>query len=186
MVKYEVDHCEDLDLLDLVYKLLSNEQRMQGPELWKDIQGWEGLYQVSSQGRVKSLRGGIFLKMSVSKGWPYKRVFLEYKGKRATKSVHRLVAQAFIPNPGNKPQVNHINGDKTDNRAINLEWVTASANIKHAYLLGRETPDGRRIKRLTEEQIKEIKKRYEAGVTKKELMREYGVCWVTIHRHTCK
>lgn len=118
-------------------------------EIWKDIVGYEGLYQVSNLGRVKSLdhfrntglnRGylqkGKILKPSMDMYRNYLRVQLSKKGKVVSIRIHRLVAQAFIPNPKNKPQVNHIDGNKLNNCVDNLEWVTIRENIQHAYDTG--------------------------------------------------
>ena len=104
-------------------------------EIWRDIAGYEGLYQVSNCGRVKSFyRGGRILKQSLKRGYMFVELYLNTNGK--IHIVHRLVAQAFIPNPLNKLEVNHINGIKTDNRVENLEWVTRSENEQHAYDTG--------------------------------------------------
>ena len=115
-------------------------------EIWKDVIGYEGLYQVSNLGRVKSLdryvfnsRWNIKIHKQVmflrphknNKG--YKLLSLTKNNKSKSFQVHRLVALAFIPNPFNKEQVNHINGIKDDNRVENLEWNTAHENMKHAY-----------------------------------------------------
>src|SRR5580704_15348041 len=105
-------------------------------EIWKDVVGFaSGFYQVSNLGRVKSLprlrnyNGGFrktcpkILKQSVDR---YAQVRLHDSNTYKVLLVHRLVAEAFIPNPHNKPTVNHKNGDKKDNRACNLEWMTRS------------------------------------------------------------
>lgn len=98
--------------------------------MWKDIEGYEGLYQVSTLGRVKNSRTGRVLKVGKI-GNGYLIVNLYKDGKRTNYKVHRLVAQAFIPNPQNKPQVNHIDEDKENNYVENLEWSTAKENNNH-------------------------------------------------------
>lgn len=106
-------------------------------EIWKDIAGYEGLYQVSNFGRIKSLRSKIILaSLSSKSGYCY--VGLAKNGMNKQKSVHRLVALAFIPNSENKPEVNHIDGNKHNNTVKNLEWVTKSENMKHCrQILGK-------------------------------------------------
>lgn len=102
---------------------------MENKEIWKDIEGFEGKYQISSIGRVKSLKYG---KEKILKGGKDKDGYLFvnlYKDKKRKKIfIHRLVAQAFIPNPENKPEIDHINTIRTDNRVENLRWVTSSEN----------------------------------------------------------
>lgn len=99
-------------------------------ELWKDIKDYEGLYQVSNLGRVKRVATGRILKpLKHTKG--YLNIGL-YKNHTASKKlIHRLVAQAFIPNPENKAEINHIDEDKTNNISSNLEWSTRKENVNY-------------------------------------------------------
>ena len=114
-------------------------------EIWRDIKGYEGLYQISNLGRVKSLGrksySNVCLKdkilnpaLECKNG--YKRVCLCKDGKEKRIKVHRLVAQAFIPNPDNKPIINHKDGNKINNSVENLEWCTYKENAQHAIKTG--------------------------------------------------
>lgn len=117
-------------------------------EVWKDIIGYEGLYQVSNLGRVRSYDKvikmsdgrvrhdkGRLLKTSIVRN--YKCITLYHNNKSKSFKIHRLVATAFIPNPYDLPQVNHIDEDKLNNRIENLEWVTALENNKHSNIANR-------------------------------------------------
>ncbi len=103
-------------------------------EVWKDIEGYEGLYQISNLGNVKSLKNNIILKPLINKG--YSKCHLYKDGKLKLKRIHRLVAETFIPNNNNYPCVNHKDGNKQNNIVDNLEWCTRSYNDKEAYRLG--------------------------------------------------
>lgn len=99
-------------------------------EQWKDIKGYEGLYQVSNMGVIRSLYTGKILKAKKETNG-YMRVKLYKDGKGKSHTVHRIVAEHFIPNPYNLPQVNHKNEIKTDNRVENLEWCDAKYNLSY-------------------------------------------------------
>jgi hypothetical protein len=122
-------------------------------EKFKDIIGYEGLYQISNLGNVKTLKKIInrgdkmktyfrkekMLKLTMNKsGYWYVNLSCNDVSKRI--SIHRLVAINFIDNLENKPQVNHINGIRTDNRVENLEWCSASENVKHSYTVLKRVP----------------------------------------------
>lgn len=120
-------------------------------EIWKDVVGYETLYQVSNLGRVKSLdmklpykrhskttfrirKGKILSTVKMRNG--YLRVEMSNNAKHKLNLVHRLVAQAFIPNPNNYEQVNHIDGNKENNNVNNLEWCSCKNNMEHAWQNG--------------------------------------------------
>lgn len=99
-------------------------------EIWKDIPDCEGRYFISNYGRAKGPKK--ILKPSIS-NWGYERLRIKTNsGKKISPRVHRLVAQLFLPNPDNKPEVNHIDGDKRNNKIENLEWVSAKENKEHS------------------------------------------------------
>ena len=101
-------------------------------ELWKDIPNYEGLYQASTEGEIKSYYTGKILKQEISKNG-YCKVMLCKNRKRKLYSVHRLIAVTYLNNYNENLQVNHINGIKTDNKIKNLEMVTCKENIKHSF-----------------------------------------------------
>ena len=98
--------------------------------IWKPVVGFEGYYAVSNTGEVMSLRKNRRLKLAIDR-YGYPKVVLTVHGKSFYYTVHRLVAMAFVPNPDGKETVNHINEDKTDNRAENLEWLSIQENDNH-------------------------------------------------------
>jgi hypothetical protein len=166
-------------------------------DVWKDVIGYEGLYQVSNLGNVRSLdreiapnnrvpywRKGNICKQSKS-NLGYMTVGFTVNNVKVSKYVHRLVAEAFIDNINDYPQVNHIDGDKTNNRVDNLEWCTNSQNHTHASKNGlnklhlhRVAYSGEKNGRslLTKEQVLEIKQKYiPYKYSAKKLAKEYNV-----------
>ena len=127
-------------------------------EIWKDIKGFEGLYQVSNLGNIKSydrvvkcthgktrtIKGKTLKKIKLKDGYLYVHL---YKNTIVTnKVIHRLVAEAFIENTLNKEEVNHIDCNKHNNRVDNLEWVTPKENMEHAWKNGLMKPHSKRKK----------------------------------------
>lgn len=103
-------------------------------ELWKPVSR-NNNYEISTDGRAYSCKRDLIMKPFLDE-WGYQRISLHKNGKRNDVSIHRLVAEAFIPNPENKPEVNHKDGNKLNNNVNNLEWCTHSENILHACRTG--------------------------------------------------
>lgn len=111
------------------------------PPMWEEIKGWEGYYKISRQGEIFSIRRGRMMKVWIPRNKKqYPRVTLSKSTFEKSYTVHRLVAVQFIPNPLAKISVNHIDGNKHNNKVENLEWATISENMIHAVKLGLVTP----------------------------------------------
>lgn len=147
-----------------------------------EIEEFENLYKVSETGQVYSVRSDKFLKSALnSRGYPI--VTLYNKGIKKTKMVHRLVAEAFITNSENKPQINHIDGNKLNNNVENLEWCTASENIRHSFELGLQvSPRGTNHygSKLSEDDVIAIKKYKAKGVGATEISRVMGLSYTRV------
>lgn len=152
-------------------------------EVWKDISGYEGLYQVSNLGRVKSLKQWNGHKtidkehilkcyFKENKGYVSKIVSLSKNGERKEYRVHRLVAEAFIENKDNKPFINHIDGNSTNNIVTNLEWCTPKENVVHYYQYLRKVDYDER----------KVVETYKNGMTPKDILDKYGVSNAVLYR----
>lgn len=159
----------------------------QRAENWVPIKGYENLYHVSDLERVKSLlrsdkwgriRQEVYMTPTVN-GDGYFILELYKEGKSKIKLLHRLIAEAFIPNPGNKRCINHIRSIRHDNSLSNIEWATHSENNKHAFDFGfqiKKVGSGHPGSRLNEQKVIEIRSKYSAGMgSLRKLSKEYNV-----------
>jgi hypothetical protein len=150
-------------------------------EEWREIPGYEGFYWASSEGRIRNRFGKIRTLSNHRDG--YLKISLSVRNAKTTGSVHRLVASAFIPNPENKPQINHKDGNKRNNIISNLEWSTSEENNNHAYETGLNKCIGsnHHQSKLTESDVIEIREKYSIGNRSySSLSEEYGVSKGTI------
>lgn len=143
-------------------------------EIWKDVDGLEGCYQISTFGRVKSLArydySTRYLKEKIMKlskdkdGYYIIGLGCAKKGiKRKTYRVHQMVAKAFIPNPSNLPEVNHKDENKINNYVGNLEWCTTKYNLTYGHRLDCARGERNDKHKLTKEQVLEIRRIYKKG-----------------------
>lgn len=140
---------------------------------WKDIAGYELYYQISNIGQVKRKDTGKILKNNIRNGYEY--VTLCVNGQRKKFYVHRLVAIAFIPNPNSYEQVNHKDGNKSNNKVDNLEWCTQKENLMHAFRTGLNTPTIENLIRFDRKPVIRIEDgKWFSGVT--EAANQMGVC----------
>ena len=123
-------------------------------EEWRDIEGYDN-YEISTYGRIRSKKLNIIMKTH-NNHRGYEQICLRQNGSRHSCKVHRLVAETFIPNPDNLPQVNHIDGDKWNNNIDNLEWCTEQQNIQHAIQNGLMQPINRNKRQVIDTNTGEI------------------------------
>ena len=149
-------------------------------EIWKDIEGYDGDYQISSHGRVRSFKQNKprMIKTVLNRGG-YVHCSLWKNNKGRNHRVHRLVGKAFVENPENKGDINHLDGDKTNNYYKNIEWATRSENIQHAFdndlnRKGKRHAYSKTVKDLTTGEI------YDSIV---EASNEVGLIEETISKH---
>ena len=158
-------------------------------EVWKAVVGYEGYYEVSNMGRVKSLPRTVvngtnstmtlrerFLKPSLVAGYP--AVTLTVLNKPWKLYVHRLVAAAFLANPSNKPEVNHLDLDTTNPVLTNLEWATRQENITHSVRAGsfHGITNPKKAPKLCLEKVRAIRELKKAGHTNIVIAAKFGVC----------
>jgi len=159
---------------------LINERINLEGEIWCDIVGYEGLYQASNMGRIYSIKYSTIMFQStkkVSDDYICKTVKLQKDANIKGFGVHRLIALTFIPNPENKPEVDHIDNNPSNNQASNLQWATKGDQTRWAYERGRDRKGGDKAHtaKLTNEQVKELRLKYKNGVTYSELKKQYQI-----------
>jgi DNA-binding XRE family transcriptional regulator len=158
-------------------------------EIWKPIEGYEGLYEVSNCGNIRSYHNfGNGLRREPKplhqtiNTYGYPMVTLCKNTKHTQKLVHRIVAETFIKTNDNKLQIDHINGVKTDNMVSNLEWVTPKENTLRSVTLGlKPRGEEHRNSKLKQKEIEQIREMYKSGkYSQRELGRLFGVAHCTI------
>jgi predicted DNA-binding protein YlxM (UPF0122 family) len=152
-------------------------------ERWKNVDGYEGKYEISDHGKVRSNWFGkskILKTHKMSSGYDQLNL---YKNKKHKKwSIHRLVAKHFIDNPDNKLEVNHKDGNKDNNHYLNLEWMTHSENFAHAYgNIFDNKGENHGMSKFTNKEVSIIKKRLNNGASYKELAEEHDCSRATIN-----
>lgn len=165
----------------------SDPQEKTLEKIWKDVEGYEEFFVVSNYGEVLSKRTNRILQLvKIKRGY---LIFCTRLYGRSSKAqsfrVHRLVAKTFLPNPENKPEVNHKDGDKTNNRVDNLEWVTSKENSLHAVSNGLHVSHNKGVCVLDKTRREEVISRYTPRCKTngaRALSREFGVSHVTILR----
>lgn len=154
--------------------------------IWKDIESYEGVYQISNFAEVRSFKTGTWRTLKAREdGLGYKMVTLCKSGVSRNYKIHRLIMQSFKPNKCNKSQVNHLNGNKSDNRLENLEWATPSENLLHAYknnLNYAKSGVDCNLTKLTEEEVKSIRLLLvEGSLTQKAIANKFKVSPTAIY-----
>ena len=165
--------------------------------IWRSVEGYEGIYEVSNYGELKSLSRIIILKDGTQRKLNTKILkpikIGDYHGYQLTNStgskkhyIHRLVCTAFLENPkGDQVTVNHIDGDKYNNELSNLEWSSYSENLKHAYRngLNKNSGENNHYTKFSDETISQVREKYATGQYRQsELADLYGISKMQIHR----
>ena len=154
---------------------------MIGLVIWKDVEGFEGLYRVSNEGVLVSTprqgtKGGVVKRHKMKRGYEEYHLFKDCKLQH--EYVHQLLAKHFIPNPEDKPYINHIDGNPLNNALDNLEWVTHLENVQHAVRIGLFNNKGENhpLSKLTDREVLEIRDLYKHRIFKQwEIGEIYGV-----------
>ncbi|MDR9419447.1 NUMOD4 domain-containing protein [Gracilimonas sp.] len=158
-------------------------------ELWKDIDGYDGYYQISNKGRVRTWKNGRWgrrdkpniMRLHVNR-YGYLEIRLQKENVKSLHRIHRLVAKNFVENPDNKPHVNHKDCDKLNNYPENLEWVTNTENVKHAVKNGLNVKgEASHFARLTKNDVLQIRSILSQGfATNTEIAEAYNISMPTV------